>query len=529
MTEVYAARLAQEVGPGRILVIKILPTTPQDDPEAEARFLEEARIVLNLTHGNITAAFEFGRDEGRPFLVMEYVPGPSLHRLLDHLKKHGRRLQIQDALFISREICRALSYAHTFAVPGGGSRGLVHRDISPDNILISVSGHVKLTDFGIAQFSRSWHQGTLWGKAAYIAPEVITGEPPIPSSDIYSLGAVLYECLTGRTPFVGKNDAETLDLVRARAPEPPSALRKDCPEEVDTLVLKLLSKDQNERPSASSLVIQLTQLLANINGNYAEPSLAQAVSDYFSEDDYLTPASGQQIRAMVLEAGGQLRGEDTSEIITGKTVPLDDSVQSLGPSSSRKTRSNKGPVILTAAAAALVLIVLSALFLYSNRGHEILKEHPQITLPEQGRRGSALGSGGLSENRPVARPGEHNPASPISSQKVEQPSTGEPELQKNVPLTESNEKSDEKNREGSLKKHSGVKFGWVNINSYPWSYVTVDGKNLEGHTPHKRVKLKAGKHILLFENHGLGLKASKTIQVKAQEEISVGVRLEKTQ
>lgn len=126
MTEVYAARLAQEVGPGRLLVIKLLPLSYQDNPDAEVRFLEEARIVMNLTHGNITAAFEFGRAEGRPFLVMEYVPGPSLHRLLDACAAAGDRLRVQDSLFIIAEVCRALSYAHSFSERNSGQRGIVH-------------------------------------------------------------------------------------------------------------------------------------------------------------------------------------------------------------------------------------------------------------------------------------------------------------------------------------------------------------------------------------------------------------------
>jgi serine/threonine protein kinase len=225
MTEVYAARLAEEVGPGRLLVIKILPKSHKDDPDAEARFLEEARIILNMTHGNITAAFEFGREDGRPFLVMEYVPGPSLRRLLDAHKSTDRKLEIQDSLFVSREVCRALSYAHSFSDHAGSGKGIIHRDISPGNILISTTGQVKLSDFGIAEFMHSGFFGPVWGKAAYIAPEVASGAPPSPASDLYSLGTVLYECLTGVPPIVGATDKETLKLVSTAQPQPPSTVQ----------------------------------------------------------------------------------------------------------------------------------------------------------------------------------------------------------------------------------------------------------------------------------------------------------------
>jgi serine/threonine-protein kinase len=226
MTEVYAARLAEEVGPGRLLVIKILPKSLKDDPAAEARFLEEARIILNITHGNITAAFEFGREDGRPFLVMEYVPGPSLRRLLDSRTRNaGRQLNLQDSLFISREVCRALSYAHSFSDHTGSGKGIIHRDLSPGNILISTTGQVKLSDFGIAEFMHGGFFGPVWGKAPYVAPEVASGSAPSPASDLYSLGTVLYECLTGVPPILGENDKETLKLVTTVQPEPPSAIR----------------------------------------------------------------------------------------------------------------------------------------------------------------------------------------------------------------------------------------------------------------------------------------------------------------
>ncbi len=512
MTEVYAARLAEEVGPGRLLVIKLLPQSSKDDPDEEVRFLEEARIVLNLTHGNITAAFEFGRAEERPFLVMEYVPGPSLGRLLDSCSKQKRLLEIQDSLFITREVFRALNYAHSFSDRTGKGHGLVHRDISPDNILISTAGQVKLTDFGIAQFMQRGLLTPVWGKAAYIAPEVVAGNPPTPASDMYSLGAVLYECLVGFPPFKGETDEETLSLVRTQTPAAPSTLREDVSEALDRHVLSLLSKDPDERPfPASEAEIEIGSLLSDAHSSYTEPALAKAVSQYFPADESFGDVRGDFGQA----------GLSQDDQLAGRTVPLGDEN---GAPPKQEGASSKTPIVF--GVVALVVLV-AALIL----GIRLWDDKPPPPAP-------------IATAVPVESNEKHPiPAAPVSSD------AGSPALKAIKPVENDTLKKDPPRRHprtvrskkmnksgvvhkgptGGQQKKPDVaetEWGWLNINSYPWSYVSVDGRKLDGHTPYSRVKLTRGSHTLVFTNPDLGLKATRKVIVKSWEETSIGARLE---
>ena len=501
MTEVYAARVAEEVGPGRMLVIKILPKSSIDDLDAEARFIEEARLVLNFTHGNITAAFEFGREGGRPFLVMEYVPGPSLRHLLDSIGKAGQALRTEDALFIVREVSRALGYAHSFSYESGDAKGIVHRDVSPENILISTSGQVKLTDFGIAEFMRLSAGGPIWGKAAYIAPEVASGEPPSPASDLYSLGAVLYECLCGKPPFIGANDDETLELARTSEPGPLSAQMGTIPAELDSCLLRLLSKNPSERPlSASAVELEISSLLGNANLSYTEPELAETVRRHFSSESQVDSATGDFMRAGLLQAGVELNGtETTGELIATRTVPL-------GGTTEKKSKFWSAGRSLWL--AAITVAVLAAVVYVSFQTNET--DRSEDAAPR------TIDSAEIVDNAASGR--LRSPFLKSSASEAVEPRT-----EANAPKKPALRKAAKPKEQVKEKEES---WGWLNINSYPWSYVSVDGKKLDGHTPHRRIKLKSGVHTLQFENPQLKLKASKKVDVKAWEETTFGIKLE---
>ncbi len=526
MTEVYAAKLAEEVGPGRLLVIKLLPKSLKDDPEAETRFLEEARILLNLTHGNITTAFEFGRSENdRPFLVMEYVPGPSLRRLMDALHERGERLGVPEALFIIAEVSRALSYAHTFTHSLTEGAGIIHRDISPDNIIIATTGQVKLTDFGIAQFTRTRAAGPVFGKAPYVAPEVASGEPPTAGADLYGLGAVLYECLTGAPPLKGKDDKETLDLVKSIPPRSPVDLRKDLPDSLSDFVISLLDKDPKARPaSAADVQVELRSLLTRHYSSFTEPDLAKAVRIHFELQDFMEPASKEKLRADLLRAGVEL-GEDvsTADLLEGGTVRISED-------NGKAPRRLLGRTIIGVALVAATLAV--GLWLALSRREPAPQETPEE------RDTDAL----ISANRQDPSPPIKTPAIPQAHQTTPVDDTSAPSSRRD---TDQSAKPDpvKPNGHHKSKKHKGTEavrrhhksvdtaprpeteWGWLNINSYPWSYVTVDGRKLTGHTPYRRIKLKSGPHELVFENPELNLRTTKRVTVTAFEENTVGVRL----
>ncbi len=524
MTEVYAAKLAEEVGPGRILVIKVLPKAAVDDPDAESRFLSEARIVLNLTHGNITAAFEFARDdEGRPFLVMEYVPGPSLRRLRAAAEKSGAPIDVADALFVTAEILKALSYAHSYSSGRRSRVGIIHRDISPDNIVISTSGQVKLTDFGIAEFTKARTGGPIFGKPAYIAPEIAAGTPPSTASDLYSVGAVLYECLTGRPPFKGETDKETLALSAATTPPPPSTLRSGIGGALDEVLSSLLDKDPSKRPtSAAALEVRLRAILQQTSPEYTEFQLAKTVSRFFNPAEFNLLESKEGLRASLIAAGVSLSGlETTDDLLAGGTIPLSEADAPKVAATLPKPFSRGlfaafgGGAVLLAATMFFLLRPPPSLPVATDAPVTATDENPDRTADR--RSDTPISKDTLS----VVPPQPSTDASEDTATDTGLPSPSKTE--KRAPFSSVRS-------QGAVKQHKKLgedsgEWGWLNINSYPWSYVTVDGKRLEGHTPYRKVKLRKGAHTLVFENPELGLKAEEKVTVSPWEESNIGVRL----
>lgn len=526
MAEVYAARLAEEIGPSRLLVIKILPNTPTDDAEGEVRFLEEARIVLSLTHGNITTAFEFGRDNGRPFLVMEYVPGPSLRQLIAAVRENAEQLQVEDALFVARETLRALSYAHSYGGAEKGGQGIVHRDISPDNILISNAGQVKLTDFGIAQHRHSGLYGPIFGKAEYIAPEVARGGKPDVASDIYSLGTVFYECLTGRPPFRGLNERETLEMVISGVVTPPSFTRPGLSQQIDNLTLRLLSKDPEKRPStASELQAEMSAALTGIRPSYAEPDLASTVHKYFPPQNGFELGSDAELRANLLAAGIEVRKDQTTgTLLASRTVPLN------APLDAPKERKSRRTIFL--GLATLALIILAIWRWSDNEGEFDTKEkNPPTTVTKSNtppvsdkiQSQTKTQDAGITPFKKLHTPNPRRNAKRGFATAEKNPKRKQPHLAaKNTSRHSSLEKQSPPNQSVTQSENE---WGWLNVNTYPWSYVWVDGVKLDGHTPFRKLKLKSGSHVLVFENPELGLKATRKVKVKPWEETSFGIRL----
>jgi serine/threonine-protein kinase len=203
-----------------------------------ARFLREARTVSRINHPNIVNTVDVGRQEGIYYLVMDFVEGESLSRLIST----EAPLSAQRAAEIVSQVAAALDYAH--------GQGIVHRDVKPDNILIEPGGSVKLTDFGIAQGakrSRLTAEGTSMGTPEYMSPEQAMGATTSPASDVYSLGIVLYEVLTGRVPFNGESLLATLRMQADDPPPPPRKIVSSLPRRVETVVLKALAKQPEAR------------------------------------------------------------------------------------------------------------------------------------------------------------------------------------------------------------------------------------------------------------------------------------------
>jgi len=254
MAEVYLARAYGPHGFRKDVALKrILPRLAQRD-EFEARFIAEAKLAVELTHSNIVQVLDFGRDNASLFIAMEYVRGADLATLLQRAIERHVPVPLGAAMHIAIELCNGIEFAH--------KSGVLHRDISHSNILLSKAGEVKIADFGIAKvIGVGENTGRIVGKWRYMSPEQARGLELDVRSDLFSTGAVLYELFTGTRLFGGKNVEEILENLFMMPIDPPSTRRASLPKALDDVILKALERDPRDRyPSAAALGRALTEV-----------------------------------------------------------------------------------------------------------------------------------------------------------------------------------------------------------------------------------------------------------------------------
>jgi serine/threonine protein kinase/Flp pilus assembly protein TadD len=264
MGEIYVAVSGDIDGFEKLCVIKKVLPEKADQGKAN-RFLDEAKVVLKLSHGNLVVTFDAGDVDGEFFIAMELVEGKDLREIWNRCVRTRTRIPLDVALHVVREVARALSYVH-----GYGDLHLVHRDVAPPNILLSYFGQAKLTDFGLARSvlkQEHTNPGVVFGRASYLAPEQARGEVADARSDIYSLGIVLWELLTGQQ-YLQLSDldpATALSLVRHGKAEPPSRKAPWIAPELDALVLKALAPDREQRfQTAEELRHALSEVIIRV-------------------------------------------------------------------------------------------------------------------------------------------------------------------------------------------------------------------------------------------------------------------------
>ncbi len=247
MAEVWKAKVDGPGGFSRTVVLKRILPGLAADPQFAKLFEREARLSSMLNHANIVQVFEFGSHANEPYLVMEYVAGLDLTRTIQFATERPLGL----GPFVAREVARALRYAHTLTSDTGEPLQLVHRDISPSNVLLGLDGSVKLLDFGIAkalaEVGDRTQTGVFRGKVGYASPEATEGLAIDARADLFALGVVLYETLIGDRLFRGESDVQTLAWVREARVVPPSHRRPGIPAELDAVCLKALARNREDR------------------------------------------------------------------------------------------------------------------------------------------------------------------------------------------------------------------------------------------------------------------------------------------
>jgi serine/threonine-protein kinase len=243
--------LARDTRSTKVVAVKTLKDT--SSTQMVQMLLDEARILAHLSHPSIAQIFEVGMDLGYPYIVMEYVAGRTLVQVSAGLQRRAERMPERIAVYLIAQCCRALHSAHMAVDAQGKSLDVVHRDVTPRNVLLSYPGEVKLLDFGIAKTRNSpdfTRPGMVRGTVSYLSPERVLGQAASPAADVWSLGVILYCLLTGRMPFEEQDDLSLMKAITQRQVVPPSRFAQVDPL-VEKIVLSALAKRTDERPTSA--------------------------------------------------------------------------------------------------------------------------------------------------------------------------------------------------------------------------------------------------------------------------------------
>jgi serine/threonine-protein kinase len=275
MAEIFLAKQLGAEGFERDVVVKCMLEHFSGSKEFVEMFLDEARVAARLFHPNIVQITDLGVADGRYFICMEYLPGEDLQRIIDRCGQRGTPIPIAIAAKVILAACEGLEFAHSYQESGRPAQ-LVHRDVSPSNIIVTYQGHVKVLDFGIAKASSKLVQtqpGTVKGKLGYMSPEQARGEPLDARSDVFSLGITLHELLTGRRVFEKDSEVSVLMAMISQPIPPPSAIRPDIPHALDAVVMRAVEKDRRKRyPTAAAMRDDLDRFLT---GSMSAPGISQ--------------------------------------------------------------------------------------------------------------------------------------------------------------------------------------------------------------------------------------------------------------
>jgi serine/threonine protein kinase len=362
MAELFLALHRSTAGFEKLVVIKRALPIFNYEEDFIAMLLHEARISATLSHPNIVQIYDVGEIDGTYFIAMEHVHGEDLRSIQRQLRKHGYEFPIEHALSVAIGLCSGLAYAHAKCDLAGNHLRIVHRDISPHNVIVSYSGDVKLVDFGVAksrvQLADQTRAGSIKGKIAYMSPEQALGHSIDARSDIFAIGTTLYELTTGRRLFKGKSDFETLRLVGTASFVPPRDVRRDYPADLEAILLRALTKHPKDRyQNAHELQYDLERFVHAAHLHTSALAVSSFMHDHFAEklrDQDEVLAKVKQIADTALIHTPQAFAANPVPVDPGSAPPGAASVSDITPAESR------GGFGWLAFAAAIVAFVLGA-------------------------------------------------------------------------------------------------------------------------------------------------------------------------
>jgi tRNA A-37 threonylcarbamoyl transferase component Bud32 len=347
MAEIFLAMQLGREGFQKPVILKRIHSTIYADPQFRNMFLDEAHISMSLSHSNIVQVLDLGVSAGRYFLVMEVVDGWDLGRVLHRATQAGTLLPRELGLYVTAEVCRALAYAHGKVDPGDGhSLGIVHRDVSPQNILLSEQGEVKLTDFGIAKAMNKREQtgtGVVKGKVAFMSPEQALGKPIDARSDLFALGTVLYQLMVRVRPFEAPTDLEILLRVQRADFRSAHDAAPDLPREVTSIIDKAMQLEPDLRyQSADEMLTDIEKVLRSVFRPVGQTELKRWLAALGVRDGLPPMSKAAATPTPGRATGTGERGSGSNEM-EGKDVVLMDSASDVDGEEATSLASLDGP------------------------------------------------------------------------------------------------------------------------------------------------------------------------------------------
>jgi serine/threonine-protein kinase len=326
MAELYIARQEAMGGFEKEIVLKMLQGKYAQNPRVVSMFLDEARLAAKLNHQSIVHVYDVADEDGVKYIAMEYIHGENLTDIVRRGIAIDRYLPIEHAVHVARQTAAGLAYAHGRREPDGRLLRIVHRDVSPTNILVSYEGQTKIVDFGIARIQDEIREesGILPGKASYMSPEQVRGEGADYRSDIFSLGIILYELSLGQRLFRGPAEKVMKRIVDEAVP-PPTAVRRDYPPALELIVMRALEKRPEDRyQSAEDLRVDLEEFLADEGLRTGSRRVGVYMNEIFAPDAQAAPAALGQARdpGPGAQADAVVARDDSEELNFDRRAPL---------------------------------------------------------------------------------------------------------------------------------------------------------------------------------------------------------------
>jgi tRNA A-37 threonylcarbamoyl transferase component Bud32 len=333
MAEIYLASHESEGAFAKELVLKILQSRYAENPDVVKMFLDEARLGAKLNHPNIVDVYDLGSEDGLYYIAMEHIPGKTLTDVVRRAIEVSKPLTLEHAAYLMAETAAGLAYMHDGTDPHGRPFRIVHRDISPSNLIISMSGQLKIIDFGIARETEAPDaSGARPGKVSYMSPEQVRGGELDGRSDIFSLGTILYEITLGRRLWRGPKEVVMRRIVEEK-PAPPTYVNRNYPPELELIVLRALEKrPENRHATAGELFEELEAYLVSSGARTRNHQIAQYLQDLFAPDAEVSEMGIRRARDYLDDDGVAAADElDFDRPAKGAGKAFADALRSAGP------------------------------------------------------------------------------------------------------------------------------------------------------------------------------------------------------